>query len=307
MNCAGTGHQAVQWGVPCPIACNGVRTSPFGIVTRTPASGTSPTLCWIVWDVLIFIGFEQSLPYPLKGHDLADSLFLVNQLEVIFIVASLAVTSYQPSSPTIPQEQPAAIRNRVAWQNNTVFAVVKEPIYGWTDNLHGPTGAQIGYFTGFIKSAIRNSSIKMDLVPVDLVVNSIIAAAYIVGISTASYYLFGLYALTLMCNGGVVPGPRIEPRPPAQKSDTLPLDHQSIVSGTPPTLSHKMMESLVRARACKTNISRRLFSVECEKPAMALCRKTHFTLPLIPTPLPLCQIPRGDVITTLAPVCRINV
>nr|CAD7431730.1 unnamed protein product [Timema monikensis] len=64
-----------------------------------------------------------------------------------------------------------------------IFAVVKEPIYGWTDNLHGPTGAQIGYLTGFIKSAIRNSSIRLDLVPVDLVVNSIIAAAYIVGIS----------------------------------------------------------------------------------------------------------------------------
>nr|CAD7396629.1 unnamed protein product [Timema poppensis] len=43
--------------------------------------------------------------------------------------------------------------------------------------------------------------------------------------STASYYPFGLYALTLMLDKSV-PGSRIEPRPPAQKSDTLPLDHQ---------------------------------------------------------------------------------
>nr|CAD7263535.1 unnamed protein product [Timema shepardi] len=69
-----------------------------------------------------------------------------------------------------------------------VFSTVKEPICGWIDNLYGPTGAQIGYFSGFIKTGVRKTSIKINIVPVDLVINSIIAAAYIIGISSENFF-----------------------------------------------------------------------------------------------------------------------
>nr|CAD7600338.1 unnamed protein product [Timema genevievae] len=104
-----------------------------------------------------------------------------------------------------------------------VVATMKEPIPGWTDNIFGPAGAVIGYASGVIKTGVNNNSVSQDIVPVDLVINFIIAAAYIVGI--------------------------------------------------------------------RTKLSRRPFSVEFVKPAMARCRKTPFTLPLPSPPLLMCQIP----------------
>ncbi|CAG2056327.1 unnamed protein product [Timema podura] len=64
-----------------------------------------------------------------------------------------------------------------------LVATMKEPIPGWTDNIFGPAGAVIGYASGVIKTGVNNNSVSQDIVPVDLVINSIIAAAYIVGIS----------------------------------------------------------------------------------------------------------------------------
>nr|CAD7197161.1 unnamed protein product [Timema douglasi] len=54
------------------------------------------------------------------------------------------------------------------------------------------------------------------------------------GVGTTSYYPFGLYALTLMCNGRVnlCRDRGLNPGPPAQKSDTLPLDHQCTRPGS---------------------------------------------------------------------------
>nr|CAD7409849.1 unnamed protein product [Timema poppensis] len=71
---------------------------------------------------------------------------------------------------------------KVVVQHLPLFSIVKEPVCGWIDSIYGPVGAQIGYFTGFIKTGVRKPSIKINIVPVDLVINSIIAAAYIIGI-----------------------------------------------------------------------------------------------------------------------------
>nr|CAD7448506.1 unnamed protein product [Timema bartmani] len=107
----------------------------------------------------------------------------------------------------------------------SIVSTMKEPIPGWIDNIFGPIGAGIGYASGVIKTGVSNPSVSLDMVPADLVINSIIAAAYNVGI--------------------------------------------------------------------RAKLSRRPFSVECEKLAMDRCRKTPFTLPLPPPPLLMCQISRG--------------
>nr|CAD7462155.1 unnamed protein product [Timema tahoe] len=63
-----------------------------------------------------------------------------------------------------------------------LLSTLKEPIPGWIDNIFGPIGAGIGYASGVIRTGVYNPSASLDMVPVDLVINSIIAAAYNVGI-----------------------------------------------------------------------------------------------------------------------------
>jgi len=58
-----------------------------------------------------------------------------------------------------------------------------EPLPGWVDNLNGPSGLLVGAAKGVIRSIHCKGDYLADLVPVDLVVNSIIALAWKVGTS----------------------------------------------------------------------------------------------------------------------------
>lgn len=49
---------------------------------------------------------------------------------------------------------------------------------GWIDNFYGPTGAIAGAGIGLIHSARVDPTMNANLVPVDLCVNGIIAAAW---------------------------------------------------------------------------------------------------------------------------------
>lgn len=59
----------------------------------------------------------------------------------------------------------------------------KEPFPGWVDNISGITGIMMEIGRGSVKSIICEESLKMDLIPVDIVVNSLITAAW----HTAAY------------------------------------------------------------------------------------------------------------------------
>lgn len=58
----------------------------------------------------------------------------------------------------------------------TVIATYKEPVRGWIDNVYGPIGLIVGAGIGIIHTYLCNTELTTDMVPVDLVVNSLICA-----------------------------------------------------------------------------------------------------------------------------------
>nr|QGV11526.1 FAR9 [Tetrastichus brontispae] len=59
-----------------------------------------------------------------------------------------------------------------------VIPIWKEPVPGWTDNINGPTGLLIGAGKGVIRSMYCNENGYADYVPVDIVVNAILAVTW---------------------------------------------------------------------------------------------------------------------------------
>ncbi|CAG2055466.1 unnamed protein product [Timema podura] len=54
----------------------------------------------------------------------------------------------------------------------------KEPVCGWIDNVYGPNGATVGAIAGLVRTGISHAETKLDIIPVDMVANCIIAAAF---------------------------------------------------------------------------------------------------------------------------------
>ncbi|XP_046424476.1 fatty acyl-CoA reductase wat-like [Neodiprion virginianus] len=59
-----------------------------------------------------------------------------------------------------------------------VISTYQEPIRGWIDNMYGPTGVAAGAGTGLLRSLHCNGSIQANVVPGDMTVNAMIAAAW---------------------------------------------------------------------------------------------------------------------------------
>lgn len=59
-----------------------------------------------------------------------------------------------------------------------VIATAKEPVAGWIDNHFGPTGIVVGVGAGLLRVVQVDKNLRAELVPVDLCVNSMIAAAW---------------------------------------------------------------------------------------------------------------------------------
>lgn len=59
-----------------------------------------------------------------------------------------------------------------------VTAAWKEPMPGWVDNMSGITGIFMECGRGTIKSIICDEKCVMDIIPVDIVVNTIISAGW---------------------------------------------------------------------------------------------------------------------------------
>nr|CAD7262774.1 unnamed protein product [Timema shepardi] len=55
---------------------------------------------------------------------------------------------------------------------------LKEPVCGWIDNVYGPNGAGIGAFAGLLRTGVIHAETKLNMIPVDMVANCIIAAAF---------------------------------------------------------------------------------------------------------------------------------
>lgn len=59
-----------------------------------------------------------------------------------------------------------------------VISTYQEPIRGWIDNMYGPTGIVAGVGLGVIQTLHCDPEVNAEMVPVDMVVNGMIAAAY---------------------------------------------------------------------------------------------------------------------------------
>ncbi|XP_055387921.1 putative fatty acyl-CoA reductase CG5065 isoform X2 [Condylostylus longicornis] len=64
-----------------------------------------------------------------------------------------------------------------------VIASLKEPFAGWVDNWNGPTGLVSALGQGLFRTILCEKNFTADMVPVDIVINLMIAAAWKVGTS----------------------------------------------------------------------------------------------------------------------------
>nr|CAD7398553.1 unnamed protein product [Timema cristinae] len=58
-----------------------------------------------------------------------------------------------------------------------VSGTLKEPVCGWIDNVYGPNGAAAGFFAGLVRTGVSHAETKLNMIPVDMVANCIIASA----------------------------------------------------------------------------------------------------------------------------------
>ncbi|XP_045457844.1 fatty acyl-CoA reductase wat-like, partial [Melitaea cinxia] len=59
-----------------------------------------------------------------------------------------------------------------------VSSTAKEPLKCWLDNMYGPTGVAVGTVTGMLRTMECDASVTAEIVPVDIVVNCLMVAAY---------------------------------------------------------------------------------------------------------------------------------
>jgi len=67
-----------------------------------------------------------------------------------------------------------------------VLSSLREPVEGWVDNWNGPTGIIAAVGKGFFRSMLCHGAKVADLVPVDIVINLMIAAAWRTGTTPRS-------------------------------------------------------------------------------------------------------------------------
>lgn len=64
-----------------------------------------------------------------------------------------------------------------------VVAAWRQPVPGWIDNLNGPTGLLLAIGKGLLRSLNVNHNVIADCVPVDVVVNTMVASAFYVAVT----------------------------------------------------------------------------------------------------------------------------
>ncbi|KAJ8934429.1 hypothetical protein NQ314_013360 [Rhamnusium bicolor] len=78
----------------------------------------------------------------------------------------------------LPQEAIDILAKKMLVSITTFTAAWKEPYPGWVDNVSGITGIFMECGRGTIKTIICDDKCRMDLIPVDIVVNTLITAAW---------------------------------------------------------------------------------------------------------------------------------
>lgn len=80
------------------------------------------------------------------------------------------------------------------YRPSIIGASLREPVEGWVDSLHGPTGLFIAVGKGFLRVMRCDEYRKADFVPVDLVNNLLIAIGWITAVSPSPSPIFYNYS-----------------------------------------------------------------------------------------------------------------
>ncbi|OQR75297.1 putative fatty acyl-CoA reductase [Tropilaelaps mercedesae] len=63
-----------------------------------------------------------------------------------------------------------------------IVASLAEPVPGWVDNFNGPSGMIVAAACGFLRSVYSKKDLRTDFIPVDIVANTILVAAWHCGV-----------------------------------------------------------------------------------------------------------------------------
>lgn len=103
-----------------------------------------------------------------KLNEITPAL-LANRPNTYTFTKALAEALLQEEAKSIPV---AIVRPSI------VTAAWREPYPGWIDNINGPTGMVLACGKGVLRTMLYNSKACADLIPVDMVINMMISAAW---------------------------------------------------------------------------------------------------------------------------------
>uniref|UniRef100_A0AAA9TSB4 Fatty acyl-CoA reductase n=1 Tax=Bos taurus TaxID=9913 RepID=A0AAA9TSB4_BOVIN len=131
---------------------------------------------------------EVVYPPPVDPKKLIDSLEwmddgLVNDITPKLIGDRPNTYIYTKALAEYVVQQEGAKLNVVIVRPSIVGASWKEPFPGWIDNFNGPSGLFIAAGKGILRTMRASNNALADLVPVDVVVNMSLAAAWYSGVN----------------------------------------------------------------------------------------------------------------------------
>lgn len=129
---------------------------------------------------------EILYPTPCKPQQLIDSVEWMN--EDILETITPKLVDDRPNTYTFTKALAEALVAEeckdlpvAIVRPSIVTAAWREPIPGWVDNLNGPTGLVLGVGAGVMRTMLCEGSAVADLIPVDVVINLMITAAWYTG------------------------------------------------------------------------------------------------------------------------------
>ncbi|XP_061466460.1 fatty acyl-CoA reductase 1 isoform X2 [Rhineura floridana] len=131
---------------------------------------------------------EVVYPPPVDPKKLIDSLewmddSLVNDITPKLIGDMPNTYTYTKALAEHIVQQEGAKLNVAIVRPSIVGASWKEPFPGWIDNFNGPSGLFIAAGKGILRTMRASNNAVADLIPVDVVINTTIAAAWYSGVN----------------------------------------------------------------------------------------------------------------------------
>uniref|UniRef100_A0A2K6N634 Fatty acyl-CoA reductase n=1 Tax=Rhinopithecus bieti TaxID=61621 RepID=A0A2K6N634_RHIBE len=149
---------------------------------------------------------EVVYPPPVDPKKLIDSLEwmddgLVNDITPKLIGDRPNTYIYTKALAEYVVQQEGAKLNVAIVRPSIVGASWKEPFPGWIDNFNGPSGLFIAAGKGILRTIRASNNALADLVPVDVVVNMSLAAAWYSGVNRTK----NIMVLLIVTNGSTNP------------------------------------------------------------------------------------------------------